>query len=494
MKNKSIKITILFLLFGINSGFAQIKITPQTTRLLNWIDTSGIGIDSIGYWDEHTIIKTKYYNNFLTESNNINSKTNDTSSRTTYLYDNSNRLLEVVNYSGQLNTPTNRKLKKSMMTTYSYPDNLGSNESTSYTFDTLSKTWNPTYRRKYIFDEYGNPILGKEEFVQNGVWIESTNYKRSYTYLPNTNLFTQRIDSGFDTFTQKYLALVSYTRKYDINWNLSQITVSRFNNQKWDLYYKNIFQYVNGINNQLYIIQYLGGDSSTYRYENIKWKSTIPKFDILTSNMISNCLSDYTEVNEYLSTSTKSKVIKTIFTDLFGSYELYSKVYSLSDSDEYKDIKLYNNYKDLLLTESYKKQSNNSWSRTFGMKYDYKYTNNVLYETIKFSLNQDKYLFNSKEIYEDFISIQLGIDINRLKVTIYPNPSSDGTTYIKYDSQKENTLEIDVLDLNGKTIVTQNFKTIEGLNTLELNGLNKGVYFVVITSEDRVSTSKLIVN
>ena len=52
---------------------------------------------------------------------------------------------------------------------------------------------------------------------------------------------------------------------------------------------------------------------------------------------------------------------------------------------------------------------------------------------------------------------------------------------------------MDVLDINGRTIITQQHKIIQGNNSIELNGLNKGMYFVQVTSEDGVSRTKLLV-
>ena len=70
-------------------------------------------------------------------------------------------------------------------------------------------------------------------------------------------------------------------------------------------------------------------------------------------------------------------------------------------------------------------------------------------------------------------------------IRIYPNPASDFVII-----QAKNTLEIVISDLSGKTIYQQeNCSDSEKIN---INNLHKGVYIVLVKTEQKVYTQKLI--
>lgn len=79
-------------------------------------------------------------------------------------------------------------------------------------------------------------------------------------------------------------------------------------------------------------------------------------------------------------------------------------------------------------------------------------------------------------------------NIEALKVEIYPNPSSK-KLFIK--STDDNRLEKAILtDLLGKQVLVNTINTSQ--TTINLSTLPKGVYFITIYSDEKVSTQKII--
>jgi hypothetical protein len=76
-------------------------------------------------------------------------------------------------------------------------------------------------------------------------------------------------------------------------------------------------------------------------------------------------------------------------------------------------------------------------------------------------------------------------DIKKTKYEIYPNPASD----IIYFKSDEPVGKVDILDANGRTILSQK-------NAVQLNisSLNKGFYIVRLSNKEGISSHKLIKN
>ncbi len=75
-------------------------------------------------------------------------------------------------------------------------------------------------------------------------------------------------------------------------------------------------------------------------------------------------------------------------------------------------------------------------------------------------------------------------DFNTTTVSIYPNPVKE----LLFIESKENISNITVFDIHGKKV-----KTVSDLSEINLGGLQSGVYFVSITSENGgVLTQKIV--
>lgn len=79
-------------------------------------------------------------------------------------------------------------------------------------------------------------------------------------------------------------------------------------------------------------------------------------------------------------------------------------------------------------------------------------------------------------------------------ITIYPNPVSNNQTTILLDKLYENA-HLQLIDITGKIVKTENVIATSKNMTLNLDGLNKGIYFVQILHDNTiVSSEKLVLN
>lgn len=79
--------------------------------------------------------------------------------------------------------------------------------------------------------------------------------------------------------------------------------------------------------------------------------------------------------------------------------------------------------------------------------------------------------------------------------SVYPNPASEKLT-IKVDVSESKTIQVAIVDLIGKTLLTREILLSSGVNTKEisLENINKGVYILRITSDGQTFNRKVIVD
>ncbi len=84
-------------------------------------------------------------------------------------------------------------------------------------------------------------------------------------------------------------------------------------------------------------------------------------------------------------------------------------------------------------------------------------------------------------------------EANGIKVGLYPNPAKDQVTFL-YDNLTAINASITIQDLQGKVVYSNDFKG-EGFNqlTVDVSFLDAGIYNVVINSENRIGTQRLVI-
>ena len=102
-------------------------------------------------------------------------------------------------------------------------------------------------------------------------------------------------------------------------------------------------------------------------------------------------------------------------------------------------------------------------------------------------------------LYVDDLAFGFNIGVptisNPMNAEVYPNPSHTSTT-ITYQSSVPGSVVINIEAMNGQLISTRNVGVVAGLNKTELNleGINKGIYFISIQQGESVSTKTLVIN
>jgi hypothetical protein len=115
--------------------------------------------------------------------------------------------------------------------------------------------------------------------------------------------------------------------------------------------------------------------------------------------------------------------------------------------------------------------------------------NNVLYYRLK------QVDFDGKYSYSNIVRVSKNaVSINGISVS--PNPYS--TEYnVSFTTNSEGKAMIEMIDIQGKVVATQNVSVVSGTNVLpmqETSTLNDGVYFVRITMNNETHMLKLVKN
>ena len=88
----------------------------------------------------------------------------------------------------------------------------------------------------------------------------------------------------------------------------------------------------------------------------------------------------------------------------------------------------------------------------------------------------------------------VSIDENEsINVGVYPNPASTQVTFL-YDNLSSEEATIKIYDINGRMVYSnQFFGTSFNQHVLDVSSFSKGFYNVIIESNERIGTQKLII-
>ena len=98
-------------------------------------------------------------------------------------------------------------------------------------------------------------------------------------------------------------------------------------------------------------------------------------------------------------------------------------------------------------------------------------------------------------ITDSLSAVNINIDKSALqseKLRIYPNPS-DGIFTIEINKTESNKISVEILDITGKLVYRNDYPVLGTMKeTIDLQNLNKGMYFLRIMEGDKISTMKLM--
>lgn len=83
-------------------------------------------------------------------------------------------------------------------------------------------------------------------------------------------------------------------------------------------------------------------------------------------------------------------------------------------------------------------------------------------------------------------------DLDQSEITIFPNPTSD-LIIIQIGAIVEKECTIDLIDMNGKVILSNKINQGQTLSYLDIQTVHSGVYFVKISNGNSTKTSKVII-
>lgn len=116
---------------------------------------------------------------------------------------------------------------------------------------------------------------------------------------------------------------------------------------------------------------------------------------------------------------------------------------------------------------------------------DYKFSNGMVYYRIKYSNSSSKHAYSDvKGVY-----ISLRPDF----IYVYNEPGSN-VAQTFFNSAGNENITINIIDIEGRSVRKENIATVAGTNqyNFDISSLEKGIYFVTISFQDKVLTGKFI--
>ena len=129
--------------------------------------------------------------------------------------------------------------------------------------------------------------------------------------------------------------------------------------------------------------------------------------------------------------------------------------------------------------------------RTFLTEVDYVVNTNVIP-----NVTRDVIVLVAKNVTTPRIVARSFVDVNTLStndfdaiegLTMYPNPLKGNTLYLTSTANAE--MSVQIFDIIGKEVMKSNVMN----NTVNVSGLNAGVYIVKVTEEGKTATRKLVI-
>lgn len=455
---------------------------PQLTKQSWWDDMSSS-------WNPSSAQRLTYQNDRLVSEIQMSYTGTDTFSKTEYTYDANGRYSAIYYKTFDQSTHSFISYMRTLMT---YSANNSVNV-VSDNYDQNTNLWTPSNRYYEKYDDRGNMIGYKNEMFDGAMWVINNAYSRSISYYNNTSKMITEIDSSYDGTGM--IPTYKTTKDYDANGRAVVVTASYFNGN---------IEEVEEIDSILYdannlpttLIAHDSSMQALAKLTNLNWGGTFNQnIDIFQNEPLGYELYEM-GVSGFVLMGRSSK----IYPDNYGSEIYLDEAYTNNTFvPDYRYSNLNNNHFDLIeSSEETYNVSNASWETMYGNKNIYQYDiNNNKTEMIGTQFYQFDSAYHNINKYEyfDFLTITAGINSNykTIETKVYPNPSVNGTVNITLKIENANHFKFEIIDLNGRVINAETRDLEKGLNTFEFNDLNKGMYFVVVSSDDSISRTKLIV-
>lgn len=465
------------------------------------INATNINVPTLtkySYWDNSTTnwspynsFRTAYLNNRITSELQLSYNLLDTVSKTFYTYDNQNRISMIEFKTFDLISHT---FVNNNRTNYYY-SNYGSSMALTEFYYAGTNTWTPNYRTIILYDFNFNQIKQSEESYLNGSW--QVNYSRAsnISYYNNSKKILESIDSSYNQSTMMMQAVYKSNRTYNASGLVQSILNYSYNNNVAELTEVDSLKYDNmGIPVSLTFHDPVSM-APMFKIHDIIWSGGFNSTIDLFENQPTSYLQSVNMNNTWFLVGR----FTTIYPDNYGSIIYFDEEYDNNAFfPSYRRSQLYDSHLNgIEESEEEYDTSTNIWITRYGYKNNYQYdmSGNMSENITQYYESMDTAYLNYQKLeFSDFISIVAGVNSTKtLETKLYPNPTSNGSVSINLNLEKASAITIEVIDLNGRIISSQNEDFGQGLNTVQLDGLTQGLYFVVISSDYGVSRTKLMV-
>jgi len=447
-------------------------------------------------WSTQTATKNVYSNDLLSTEYMMNYLQTDTFFRITYTYNANKQLIQTIGESKIGPNSYSPNFRYSI--TYS-----NNNLKTVYfgeNYDTQTQTWNPVNRETEELNSRGETIKYLNEMYNNGAWEVQFGSSTQYIYLNSTsNKIVELIDSNYNFNSMNFEPDYREVKSYNSNGEVIDVLTYENMGSGLKLFQKDSIFYTAGIPTKLVSYSYDSLTNSFNRemkFDDIAWSNFNSTIDLFYNNPLGYVISIWDNNAWQFEERTA-----TTFTDNFGSSIRLTEVYNSSNVwvNQYRYKEIFDSRLNFIESsdENYNIQTN-VWDKSYGQKYllQYDMSNNIIEEINEnFNITNNTYEKGYRYEYSNFITIASGINTskNTLEVKLYPNPSVDGKVSVNVKMEVASELSIKITDLKGSIIYSEKKELGKGLNTVELSGLQQGMYVVEMSTDAGLSRVKLIV-
>ncbi len=449
--------------------------------------------DSLMNWEGTSREEYTYNNDRIVSIYNYNIDRTDTFGKGSNTYD-ANGYLTFYYYENYLG---NGEYQPQTRMFYEYTNNYKKVTITTEFYNFVVSAWVPVNRFSQEKINNGETSRIVNFFYTPGGWTEISGYSYTIRRLnSNSSKISEYVDSILNTNLGMYEFYAKESRVYDANENAIAIVYTENVNGTVKTTEIDSIYYVNNVPSELVIaVVDFGAPKKIYKYSNLVWQNYNTNKDINE-----NRLTDHVGYTYFGNSWRLNDRSSTTFLDVFGSTILLNEEYRSNNwvpVDRSTQRFNFRGYKILDKFEQYdvnasKWNINTADSST--LTYD---ANNNITSLAKSRYNPllTSWENTTKQEYFDYITISTGLNTskNTLEAKLYPNPSSNGTVFVNVNSEAASTLNIKITDMKGSVVYTDESNVGRGLNTIELNGLQHGLYMVVLSSEYGVARAKLIV-
>lgn len=464
---------------SINSDFA-----PQKAMASDWNE-------NIMNWEGYSQHIYTYQSNLIKQELVLSFDGLDTGDRYTFTYDNSNRL------SSQLFEKYDKNLHKFIPTYRRTISTSGLNPVIEITFGEIYNSFNDTWREDIrvtihtladgTINYYNYEVYYNLKWNIMSSFILDIDEVIDSTVRTTTSVMKLYADSAYQFNTKKI-------SEYNLSGELLNVELFYWVTNTWEPKEKYKLEYLNNKPFRRTNYKY-NFSSSTYNYvdriDSMQWNDFNPQLNPLDQLPSYSCKANYTndwvftEKNQELWLDNNGSSSKTKFTWQSNQWIPFSKYTTL-----------YDDQKNLSSTSS-ENYLNGSWEMMYGSKYINSYLQSNLIKVIRqnYDSQSKTYLNEHKIEYSDFIQVSSTPlkNLKTLETKLYPNPSHSGTVHINVNMEQQSDLTLQILDINGKIIHTEQQSLGTGMNTLNLHNISKGLYLVLISTDFGVSRTKMIV-